>query len=69
MWCHTWCHQCERCSWIQLPVSREGPSPRVPVVLELCQWDEGRGLTPPQTVAGVGYPGDRVFNSGRTVLT
>lgn len=33
-------------------VSWEGPSPRVLVLLELCQWDEGRDLTPPQT------PGD-----------
>lgn len=31
-----------------------------PMVLELCQWDEGRGLTPPQTLAGAGYSGDGV---------
>lgn len=49
-------------SWIQLPVSWEGPSPRVPVVLELCQWDEGRGLTSAPDPGSVGYPGDRVFD-------
>lgn len=45
---------CERCFWIQLLVSWKGPSPRIPMVLEFCQWDEGRGLSP----GSVGYPGD-----------